>query len=179
MFIEKHNNSTHGLLGSSEGCREMPLPSREELLEEARRILDRALLRLHALPEEEAVREALKDAAEAYADLLLGYLEDIRKLYRDGLGEEPSEEELAQYLDRMRRLHRTGLDCLIHPAVLDGYLAQLAREKTRRHILVKCPGWDNRYLLLEGSSTEDIVYALLAAENPVEVYREMLRRQKQ
>ena len=154
----------------------MPLPSREELVEEARRIVEKALLRLHGRPEEETVREAMGDAPEAYAELLQGYMEDVRRLYRESLGEEPAGEELARLLERVRGLYRAGLDCLVHPSVLDGYLAELSREKTRRHILVRCLGWENRYLLLEGSSSEDIVYALLAAEDPAEIYREMKKQ---
>jgi len=154
----------------------MQPPSREELVEEARRVVEKALLRLHGRPEEELAREAMRDAPEAYAELLQGYLEDARRLYRESLGEEPPGEELARLLDRVRGLYRAGLDCLVHPAVLDGYLAQLSRERSRRHILVKCLGWENRYLLLEGSSSEDIVYALLAAEDPTRIYQEMRRK---
>ena len=154
----------------------MQLPSREELVREARQVVEKALLRLHGRPDEELAREAMRDAPEAYAELLQGYLEDVRRLYREGLGEEPPEEELARLLDRVRGLYRASLGCLVHPAVLDGYLAQLSREQSRRHILVRCLGWENRYLLLEGSSSEDIVYALLAAEDPAEIYREMGRK---
>jgi len=162
--------------GGARGIEGMQLPSREELVREARQVVEKALLRLHGRPDEELAREAMRDAPEAYAELLQGYLEDVRRLYREGLGEEPPEEELARLLDRVRGLYRAGLDCLVHPAVLDGYLAQLSREQSRRHILVRCLGWENRYLLLEGSSSEDIVYALLAAEDPAEIYREMGRK---
>ncbi|KSW11569.1 hypothetical protein CF15_01660 [Pyrodictium occultum] len=154
----------------------MPLPGREELVEEARSVLERALLRIHGRGEEELVREALADAPEAYAELLTGYLEDLRRLYREAGAGEPGEEELAGHLERLRGLLRAALDCLLHPRLVDGFLAEISSAEGRRHVLIRCLGWENRHLLIEGGRDEDIAYALLPVEDPARLYREMLGR---